>query len=56
MVQMSAYGDGAGRMSARELHDMVVGASAEIREKLSKYRKYRNRPFEEAFKEEVTEK
>ena len=56
MVQMSAYGDGASRMSARELHDLVIGASIEIRDKLSKYSKYRNRPFEEVFSEKGEDK
>ena len=53
---MSAYGDGAGRMSARELHDLVAGASVEIRDKLNKYSKFRNRPFEEVFSEKGEDK
>ena len=48
-VQMSAYGDGAGRMSAREFHNEVEGTSQEIRDKLNQYKAFRNRPFEEAF-------
>ncbi len=50
-VQMSAYGDGAGRMSAREFYDEVAGTSQEIRDKLSKYKAFRNRPFEGVFSE-----
>lgn len=47
-VQMAAWGDGAGRMSAREFHDEVAGASEEIREKLKRQKSSANRPFEEA--------
>ena len=48
-VQMAAMGDGAGRLSARDLYLNVAGTSQEIREKLEKYKTFRNRPFEEVF-------
>ncbi|MBR6473618.1 MAG: TetM/TetW/TetO/TetS family tetracycline resistance ribosomal protection protein [Firmicutes bacterium] len=51
MVQMSAMGDGAGRMSARDLYLDVTGASEEIRDMLRNRKFSRNRPFEEAFSE-----
>ena len=50
-VQMAALGDGAGRLSARELHDMVASASGEILREIDKYRVYHNRPFEKVFTE-----
>ena len=49
LVQMSSYGSGTRRMSARELHEAVVSVSDEIREKLQRQRTDRNRPFEAAF-------
>ncbi len=51
-VQMSALGDGAGRLSARELHDLVASASGEILREIEKYRFSHNRPFEKAFEGE----
>ncbi len=48
-VQMSAYGDGTGRMSAREFREAVISASDEIREKLMKQGTEKNRPFKEIF-------
>lgn len=50
-VQMSALGDGARRLSAREFHAEVAETSQEILSKLSEYRLSANRPFEEVFKD-----
>ena len=49
-VQMSALGDGARRLSAREFHEEVMSTSSEIREKLRGMKLSPNRPFEEAFR------
>lgn len=48
-VQMAALGDGAMRTSSREFHAEVLNASQEIREKLSRQQKTKNRPFEKIF-------
>ncbi len=44
-VQMSAMGDGAGRMSAREFYAELTDTSEEIRQKLSRQQKSKNNPF-----------
>lgn len=48
-VQMAALGDGAMRTSSREFHAEVLNTSQEIREKLSRQQKTKNRPFEKIF-------
>lgn len=48
-VQMSALGDGAMRMSAREFFQEVMNTSEEIRLKLGKQKPSKNRPFEDVF-------
>lgn len=48
-VQMAALGDGAMRTSSREFHAEVLSTSQEIREKLSRQQKTKNRPFEKIF-------
>lgn len=46
LVQMTALGDGARRMSSREFYQEVTGVSEEIREKLKRQTVLKNRPFE----------
>ena len=46
LVQMAAFGDGAGRMSAREFYLEIAGTTEEIRQKLQRQRRNVNRPFE----------
>ena len=45
-VQMAAFGDGAGRMSAREFYLEIAGTTEEIRQKLQRQQRKKNRPFE----------
>jgi predicted RNA-binding protein with PIN domain len=51
MVQMSAMGDGADRLSARDLYLDVIGTSQEIRDLLRSRKLGFNRPFENVFVE-----
>jgi predicted RNA-binding protein with PIN domain len=46
LVQMSAWADGASRMSAREFYQEVVTTSEEIRNTLKRYSLSANRPFQ----------